>query len=196
MVPVRSEISKLRCEASKLKVLFLGVDEAKLPRAYTLTHPQRPHLQAHPRQLPHHQPRSAAGLVQPAAEGRGGGRVEEGPRRDVPPRPLPHQWRPFPPRPRRRPALLHLLRGTPGGTEGVRSWRVRRLPGAGGGNGVGLLPLQPPRVQPGGVLGAAPARCLGREEQARGGTAAVSDGPAAAVRSLIHNICPTLNARK
>ncbi|KAL5677839.1 hypothetical protein ACJX0J_013970, partial [Zea mays] len=74
---------------------------------------QRRDGQPDARRLPHHQPRAAAGLVQPPAARRGGGRVEEGARPDVAARALPHLRRTLAPGPHRRPPLLHLPQGAP-----------------------------------------------------------------------------------
>ncbi|KAL5658798.1 hypothetical protein ACJX0J_031961, partial [Zea mays] len=74
---------------------------------------QRRDGQADARRLAHHQPRAAAGLVQPPAARRGGGRVEEGARPDVAARALPHLRRPLPARPHRGPPLRHLPQGAP-----------------------------------------------------------------------------------
>lgn len=140
-------------------------------------------------------------MVQQTAEGRGGGGVEEGAREDVAARTLPHQRRPRAAGPDRRPPLLHLPQGAAGGAEGVRPRRrraVRQLPGAGGGHRVGLLPIQPPGVQPRRVLGPAQGGRVdgssssggGGGGDGGGGGARRASGAAVAVRGGLQVLLP------
>ncbi|XP_052139949.1 protein STAY-GREEN, chloroplastic isoform X1 [Oryza glaberrima] len=198
-------------EASKLKVLFLGVDEekhqhpGKLPRTYTLTHSDvtarltlavshtinRAQLQGWYNKLQRDEVVAEWKKVQGHMSLHvhchiSGGHV-----------------------------LLDLIAGLRYyifrkelpvvRSEGVRPRRrqpVQPAPGAGGGHGVGLLPLQPPPLQPRRVLGPAPRRrsaARGRRRRRRrggrgggGGADARGRRVAAAVPGAVRLLLPAI----
>ncbi|KAG6505767.1 hypothetical protein ZIOFF_038132 [Zingiber officinale] len=187
-------------EASKLKVLFLGTEEeeeqpGKLPRTYTLTHSDV--TSTITLAISATVNSAQARVVQQVAEGRGGGGVGGGAGEEVAARALPRQRRPRPAGPDRGAPPQHLPQGAADGAEGVRPRRrraVRQPPGAGGSRRVGLLPLQPPRVRPRRVLGAAQgSRVIGATVvDAASGVGVTAGGTTAAVGAGVRVLIPSV----
>ncbi|XP_042397575.1 uncharacterized protein LOC121987938 isoform X1 [Zingiber officinale] len=202
IAPVARLFGRSIFEASKLKVLFLGTEEeeeqpGKLPRTYTLTHSDVTSTITLAISATVNSAQALAGVVQQVAEGRGGGGVGGGAGEEVAARALPRQRRPRPAGPDRGAPPQHLPQGAADGAEGVRPRRrraVRQPPGAGGSRRVGLLPLQPPRVRPRRVLGAAQgSRVIGATVvDAASGVGVTAGGTTAAVGAGVRVLIPSV----